>query len=213
MNMHTDSDEQNYRSIAYTHCRHGHNDLRPVTQWTGTDGTDYHSNFYCQSNAVPPAIGAIRPAWCTGFIMPNHMGQEVVAADLLVVNLHGCSADHALQWFVQNGLAGFTYPTKSDSLISPRCLLAILLDRTVNEQTYGQLWTRLAHEVFGDIPNPAHASCRQRFDYPRTVNGDQKLRSHNGNPLHVDGALSLPSLAGDALGLIFDTHADAINWD
>lgn len=195
-----------HRLAALTYCPDGYNDLRPALVEPAASSLDFYADHYAHSHYTPPAVGATWPAWCPGYMENNQL-----RADLIVFDLHGCSADHAHRSMIENNLAAFVHPTKSDSLTSPRCRLVILLNRPVNAPTYRLLWARMAREVFDNIPVPAHADCRHRFDYPRTVKGKSMMRHHDGNSLHVDGVLALASLAGPALGLVNDTHADALS--
>lgn len=212
MTMHNDTDYPDsdcQRAAGYTHCEGGYNDLLPVTR-NPADCREYQDEFYRQSHHLPPFVGTAWPSWCPGYSTPDKQGRARVAADLMVFDLPGCDAHSALIWMALYTLAGFAHRTKSDTLTTPHCRLVLLLHRTVDEETYSRLWTRLAKEVFEGVPNPSHSDCRQRFDYPRMKPGETAMFHHDGCPVHVDVALSLVNLTQEALSGGNEDYSDVL---
>lgn len=212
MTMHKDTNNAEFdcqRLVGYTHCEGGYHDLHPVTR-NPADCREYYDEFYSQSYHLPPFVGKAWTSWCAGYSTSDKQGRAHVVADLIAFDLPGCDAHSALLWMIDHNLAGFAHCTKSDTLTTPHCRLVMLLHRTVDEETYSQLWTRIVKEVLADVPNPGHANCRQRFDYPRMKAGETAMFHHDGCPVHVDVALSLVKLTPEALSAGNDGYSDAL---
>lgn len=200
------------RSVGISHCEHGKNDLNPKP----TD-PDRFSAFLCDFEASSyhfyPSAGENFPAFCPGYLTLDRDGHLRTFADVLVVEAHGVITRHALDWFRQNKLNGAAYPTALDSLMHSSSLVLIELTCPVNDFTYARLWTKITKELFAGAADMAQSDSRHRFLYPRTSDGQSKLLSHKeGYPLHVEWALSRPSLKGEVLGSYSAEHPDEI-WD
>lgn len=196
------------RTVGLTNCDDGYNSLRPVNVPAEHYWESVYIDFDSQSFHPYPAPGMAVPAWCPAYRAMDNEGYERDFSDLMVVDLHGCSAGHLEDWLIERRLAGLVHPTRSDSLTSHRSRLILVLDRPVPDATYRRLWNRMAHEVFADLPNAAHADFRQRYDQPHSSQRGSLLRRIDGNPLNVDAALGLPSFAGDALGRASEVDED-----
>lgn len=195
------------RLVGLTDCAAGFNDLCPVTVEPRARWWEVYEDFSAQSFRPYPPFSSDCPAWSAAYRAMDDQGQEREFSDLMVLDLHGCSADHALRWMVRNNLAGLVHSTRSSTPANPRSRVILLLHRPVIGRTYRLVWDRLAQEVFASLVNPAHADFRQRYDQPRAVRGQSTLLRHDGNLLNVDGALAEPSLVGDALGLVCQAYA------
>jgi len=189
------------RPIRLTHCRAGYNDLCPESDERRAGYGEIYEDFFSQSFHPYPARETNCPAWAAAYRAKDDEGQEREFADLMVLDLHGCSVAEAHRLLVENNLAGLAHPTRSDTLACPRSRIIFLLHRPVNDLTYRLLWRRLAQEVFSSFTNPAHADFRQRYDQPHAIRNRSTLMRHDGNLLNVEGLLAEPTLAGVALGI------------
>ena len=198
------------RLVGLTDCPAGFNDLSPVNVEPRARWREVYEDFSAQSFRPYPPVGSDCPAWSPAYRAKDNTGQEREFSDLMVFDLHGRRADDAFSWMVRNNLTGVIHSTRSDSEASPRSRLIFILHRPVNDLTYRQLWSRLAQEVFISLTNPAHADFRQRYDQPRAARNQSTLNSHEGNLLHVEGALAEPTLAGDVLGLVCQAFAGEV---
>ena len=198
------------RSVGMTQHPAGFNELTPVNVLAHAYWAEHYEDFFAQSFRPFPASGSNCPAWSPAYRTVDNEGQEREFSDLMVFDLHGRRADDAFSWMVRNNLTGVIHSTRSDSEASPRSRLIFILHRPVNDLTYRQLWSRLAQEVFISLTNPAHADFRQRYDQPRAARNQSTLNSHEGNLLHVEGALAEPTLAGDVLGLVCQAFAGEV---
>ena len=197
-----------HRIVGLTLCRAGYNDLSPENLAGSTRWWEVYADFDSQVGHTYAAREVDSVAWSPAYRKMDDTGQERKFADLLVVDLHGCSAESLFSWLVQNNIAGLVHPTRSSTLTKPRSRIIFVMDRPVNALTYGLLWSRLAQEVFPTLTNPAHADIEQRYDQPRAARRVVKLLHHDGNLLNVDGSLAEPSLAGEVLGLVCQAFSD-----
>lgn len=188
------------RTVGLTECDDGYNSLAPVTVDATASWWEVYADIEAQSFHLYPPRGENCRAWSPGYRAVDNEGVECDLADLMVFDLHGCSTDHVRSWLIENNLEGAVHPTRSDSMTSPRCRLILLLNRPTVDATYRRLWTRLAHEVFADLPDPAHVDLRQRYDQPYTNRRESLLQRVEGWPLDIDAALALSSFAGNAIG-------------
>ena len=195
------------RMVGLTNCTAGFNDLCPVNVEPRTRWWEVYEDFSAQSFHPYPAVSSDCPAWSAAYRAKDDKGREREFSDLMVIDLHGCSANHAFRWITRNNLEGLAHSTRSDMLDNPRSRVILLLDRPVISRTYRLLWDRLTQEVFPSLANPAHGDFRQRYNQPRAVRNQSTLLRHEGNLLSVDGALAESFLAGDTLGLVCQAHA------
>ena len=202
-----DSISKIIRSIRLTHFRAGHNDLCPESDLRPARWWEIYEDFCSQSFHPYPADGTNCPAWSAAYRAMDDKGEERDFADLMVFDLHGCSADQAHRLLVVSNLAGLAHPTRSDTLACPRSRIIFPLHRPDNDLTYRRLWSRLAQEVFLPFTNPAHADFRQRYDQPHAARCQSTLLRHDGNVLHVEGVLAEPTLTADGLGAACQAYA------
>lgn len=185
------------------------------TPFTNADlyGPSYWEIFadhYRQSQERPQYHGESTHQWCPAYWAQDgegRTGRKELVASLLVFDLIGSNASAVLDWLFCNMLTGITHPIKSTAHQTPARRVILPLNRPVTERTYSVLWTRIAKEVFGGQPNLAHADFRLQLDFAGTVAGKSDLIRHDANPLNVDGALSLATLSGRALGRVSDVDA------
>lgn len=194
------------RSIGLTNFELGKNDLSPVPR-----DLDRFQSVMCDFEAAsfhfPALAGENTPAFSPGYVTLDHYGQKRVFSDILVFEILGLSTHHGQGWLEQNNISGAIYSTALASLLQSYCLLLIVLNRPVNESTYTRLWTKFAKDLFAGSVDIEQSDCRHRFLYPRTSTGKPTLLSHTGHPLHVEWALSRPTLAGEVLGQYFAEHS------
>ena len=195
------------RPVGLSRYRAGYNDLSRANLLADAGWYEHYESFHFKPLRPDPAAGSSCPAWSPAYHAAHGSGRECEVADFLVLDLHGCGAGHGFQWLVRSNLAGFIHSTRSDTLTTPRSRMVFLLNRPVNDLTYRQLWNRLAQDVFSSLTNPAHADFRQRYDQPHSVRLQSTLLRHEGNLLHVEGVLTEPTLAGDALGAACQAYA------
>lgn len=195
------------RLVGLTDCAAGFNDLCPLNIEPRARWWEVCEDFSAQSFRPYPAVSSDCPAWSGAYRAKDDKGREREFSDLMAIDLHGCSADHAFRWMTRNNLSGLCHSTRSDTLANPRSRVILLLDRPVVSRTYRLLWDRLTQELFPSLANPAHADFRQRYDQPRAERGQSTLLRHDGNQLSVDGALAEPFLAGNTLGLASQAYA------
>jgi hypothetical protein len=198
------------RNVAWTECADGPLGLRPITTPHSAGYLDASIDFEAQSYHRTPKHGEAVSYWTTGYVRLDGGDKTTICADLIALSMAGVSAGHAHRWLIAYDLAGLVWPTIADALTRPTCCIVLLLNRTVTEHTYKLLSLKLARDVFADLPDPAQADFRHRFDYPRMPSNESQLLRHNGNALPVDYAISLDSISGDAIGTYAAAHAEYI---
>lgn len=210
------NNNSNDRQVGITFFNSGYLSFRPSSEDADAPWQERLQQFKTESLQPYPIREPFIPAWSPAYFTTLENGKSVLRADLMVFDLHGCHMDHVVQFLLDNLLAGAVHATKSDCLTSPRCRVIFLLNRAVSLDTYMSLWRRIAHEIFGDKPAPAHADFRQRFNSPHCASnrpGKSTMRSSQGYPLYVDGALSAEHLHYDALGNIAADYAEGYGSD
>jgi hypothetical protein len=195
------------RLVGLTNCPAGFNDLRPVNVEPRARWWEVYEDFSAQSFRPYPPVGSDCPAWSAAYRAKDNTGQEREFSDLMVIDLHGCSAELAFKWVVMHNLAGLVHPTRSNSPASLRSRIMFVLDRPVVDRTYRLLWEMLTKKGLMRLANPAHADFRQRYDQPHAVRGQSTLLRHDGNLLNVDGVLAEPSLDDLALKFVCEAYA------
>lgn len=206
----------NDRQVGITFFDDGYLSFTPSSEDSDTPWPERLEHFKTQSLQPYPIREQFTPAWSPAYITTLKNGSSVLRADLMVFDLHGCHMDDVLQFLSDNLLAGVVHGTKSGGLTSPRCRVILLLDRAINHNTYTSLWRRIAHEVFDEMHAPAHADCRQRFNSPHCASnrpGKSTMRSSQGYPIYVDGALAAEHLHYQALGNISADYAEGYESD
>lgn len=200
------------RSVAWTHCEKGPLDLRPVTASHNAGYFDASIDFEAQSYHSTPTQGESESCWAPGYAEHDNHPVETIRADLMAVTMANISAKVVQGWLIEHNIAGLVWPTFMDTRLRPTCCLTLLLNRTVNAQTYQQLWLKLARDVFSKCIDPAQADCRYRFDYPRTPDDQSQLLRHDGHAFPVDYAISLDVITSEAIADYATTHAVYIRY-
>lgn len=152
--------------------------------------------------------------WCPAYWVKGSDGRAhrmELAASVMVFDIPGHDTESIDGWLFVNMLTGMSHQLPLDAYHIPHCRVILSLDRPISTRTYMALWNRIASEVFQGVPNPIHADSRTFCDYP-DLTGSTKLKRHDANPLHVDGALALSSMSGTALGCVSDVDAQ-LRWD
>ena len=181
------------RLVGLTDCPAGFNDLSPVNVKPRARWWEVYEDFSAQSFRPYPPVGSDCPAWSAAYRAKDNTGQEREFSDLMVIDLHGCSADLAFSWMLLCNLAGLVHSTRSSTPANHRSRIMLVLDRPVVGRTYRLLWELLTQKGLLALTNPAHADFRQRYDQPHAVRGQSTLLRHDGNLLNVDGVLAEPS--------------------
>ena len=183
------------RHVVWTHCEAGPLDVRPIAIADSAGYLAASRVFDEQSCHPTPKFGEVIPSWVPAYVKQGDGDKATVQADLIALTIDGVSADQAHCWLTAQNLAGLVWPTITDALTRPVCCVVLLLDGTVTENTYKLLWLKLAREVFANLPDPAQADFRHRFDYPRTPTDVPQLLRHDGHALPVSYAFSLEAIS------------------
>lgn len=194
MNTSRNTEKNLLRQVAWTHCERGPLDLRPTKTNHPAGYLDATIDFEAQSCIpspmrfvpVPSRVPGYFASWSPGYVDEDAKEDASERADLIVFTLDGVSANRAHRWLSAHNLAGMVWPATAATTNQPSCCIALLLERSVNAETYKLLWIRLAHEVFFDRAGQLQFDFRHRFHYPRAAdNGDSQLLRHNGDSIPV----------------------------
>lgn len=194
------------RHVAWSHCEDGPLDLLPTTTAHCSGYLDASIYYEEQSYHPTPKLGEVIPSWIPAYIEKGNGDKTTVQADLIALTINDVSADQVHRWLTAQNLAGMVWPTITDALTRPVCCVLLLLDGTVTEHTYKLLWLKLAREVFANLPDPAQADFRHRFDYPRTSTDVPQLLRHDGHALPVSYAFSLEAISVASITPDATTH-------
>ena len=195
------------RSVAWTHCENGPLDLRPETAADNAGYLDASIDFEAQSFHPMPTEGEPIPCWSPGYVEHATHAVATIRADLMAVTMAGITAHEVQGWLIKHNIAGMVWPTTANTQLRPTCCMTILLNRTVHEEAYKQVFQKLARDVFAECIDPTQADCRYRFDYPRTPNDQSQLLRHNGHAFPVDYAISLDVITSEAIADYAATQA------
>lgn len=201
------------RSVAWTSCEGGPLDLRPVTASDNSHYLDACIDFEEHSYYQPPTQGEPMPCWTPGYAERANRVMATICSDLLAVTMENVSPHEVLGWLIEHNIAGLVWPTIMDMQPRPACCLTLLLNRTVNAQTYQQLWLKLARDVFTDCLDSEQSDCRYRFHSPRTIDGQSQLLRHDGHAIPVDYVISRDAITSEAIADYAATHAVYIVGD
>lgn len=199
------------RNVAWTHCDSGPLDLRPTTTEHRAGYLDASIDFEAQSFHSAPKFGEAVPSWSPGYITQKNGDVIKIGADLIALTSDCVSADKAYRWLVAHDLAGLVWPTIAATPTRPACCVVLLLDSTVNQNKYKQIWMKIACEMVGDQFDPAQADPRHRFDYPRTPTNDSQLLRHDGQAFPVSYEFAVGAISGEFIGLNTATCASDID--
>jgi hypothetical protein len=183
-------------------------------QQYGPSYWEVFADHYAQASYYPQYEEDTAHNWCPAYWAKGCDGRAsrmTLAASVMVFDIPEHDTESIEGWLFINMLTGMSHPLPLDEHRIPHCRVILSLDRPVSTRTYTVLRNRIANEVFKGTPSPIHADCRTFCDFP-DLTGGTKLMRHDGNALHVDGALALPSMSGTALGCVSDLDAQ-LRWE